>query len=136
MTDVWTYARFEEKAEIGTCAVQLGTDQLALWRSAAGLPEAAQDAGDVAAPRGLLLALAMRGNLSIVTPRPPGNVHASSVLRWGAVSASIGEPLIVRVICLMKTIAKERRWITLQVDLLNRDDGLVLSNELKMVWAA
>ncbi|MFL9950452.1 hypothetical protein PQR68_31095 [Paraburkholderia agricolaris] len=136
MHDLWTYDRFEENAALGECAVSLDERQLALWRSAGGRVAPSPDDGRVAPPSGLLVALAMRGYLSIVEPRPPGNIHASSVLRWGMASVSVGEPLLVRVICLSKTIAKGRRWVSLLVKLVNRDDALVLSSELKMVWAA
>ncbi|WP_144109673.1 hypothetical protein [Paraburkholderia sp. BCC1886] len=139
MTDVWTYERFEENVAIGECEVCLDERQLALWRSVnarVGQSPKCGDAIEDAAPGGLLVALAMRGYLSIVQPRPPGNVHASSVLRWGTVAACVGEPLRVSVSCVGKSIARERRWVSLLVRLVNRNDALVLSSELKMVWAA
>lgn len=136
MSDVWTYERFEENVAIGECTVCLDDRQLALWGRSGGRLMHSPDQGRGAPPSGLLVALAMRGYLSVVESRPPGNVHAASVLRWGTASVSVGEPLLVRVVCLTKAIAKERRWVSLLVTLVNRDDVLVLSNELKMVWAA
>lgn len=131
MVDVWTYDRFKDNTTIGECTVLPDVHQLALWQKIGGR---VHDAIDL--PGGLLLALAMRGYLSVVEPRPPGNVHASSVLRWGVTPVHVGDPLLVRVACLSKHIANDRRWVRLLVTLVNGDGAFVLSNELKMVWAA
>lgn len=161
VADIWTYDRFTENTPIGECTVTPDARELALWHqvsghdtagphdpSTSGLSERSGDgAGDgygdgsttgspVGLPGGLLLALAMRGYLSVVQPRPPGNVHASSLLRWGVTAAHADEPLLVRVSCLSKHIARERRWVDLLVTVVDRDDALILSNQLKMVWAA
>jgi len=131
MVDVWTYDRFKDDTTIGECTVIPDAHQLGLWQKVGGrVHEAA------GLPGGLLVALAMRGYLPVVEPRPPGNVHAASVLRWGVTPVHVGDPLRVRVACLSKHIANDRRWVRLLVTLVNQDSAFILSNELKMVWAA
>jgi len=132
MNTPWTFDRFAEDAVIGECTLATDAAQLASWHAVGG-----RTAGtDTHLPAGLLVALSMRGYMTVVTPRPPGNVHGSSILRWGDASAPVGQPLTARVRCLGRQLARERRWVRLGVELARADGALVLAHEIKMLWAA
>lgn len=77
----------------------------------------------------------MRAYLNVVTPRPPGNVHARQQLRVHKVPRC-GEAIRVTVYCASKEMRRERRYVDLRVQGVG-DGGRVLFNGLiGLIWAA
>jgi hypothetical protein len=84
---------------------------------------------------GVALALMMRGYLSVVAPRPPGNVHASQRLHLSALPRP-GEQVRTRVACAGKEIRRERRYVDIDVSATGTDQRPLFAGRLTLVWAA
>lgn len=100
------------------------------WRRIFG---AHQPAGVEAA--GVALALMMRGYLSVVAPRPPGNVHASQRLQLSALPRP-GEQVCTLVACAGKEIRRERRYVEIDVSATGTGQRPLFAGRLTLVWAA
>lgn len=77
----------------------------------------------------------MRAFLHVVTPRPPGNVHAKQQLRMHAV-AQQGEAIRVSVVCAGKEMRRERRYVELKVRGTGRDERALFDGLITLIWAA
>ena len=62
----------------------------------------------------------MRGFLTVVAPRPPGNVHARQQLKLAALPRE-GEVIRTTITCVNKELRRERRYVELQA--LGTGDG-------------
>lgn len=103
------------------------------WRNIFGLPDSAQPhPGEMPS---LALALAMRAYLSVVSPRPPGNVHARQQFQMHALP-EVGEVMRTTVRCAHKEIRRERRYVDIQVQATGRDARALYSGEMSLIWAA
>ena len=80
-----------------------------------------------------LLALLMRGYCRIVTPRPPGNIHASQTVRF-LDKASIGDVLEVSLTCIDKTAKNDRKWLRFEAAV-NRGPTKVMEADMTFIWA-
>ena len=69
-----------------------------------------------------------------IQPRPPGNVHAGQTLTFHG-RPKVGAVLTARFTVVKKEMKKERRWLTLGVEMFEGDDKL-LSGEILSIWAA
>lgn len=85
-------------------------------------------------PLPLCTALMMRAYLQVVSPRPPGNVHARQWLQLhGPLHA--GDCVRTHVNCLAKELKAGRRWVTLEA--LGEVAGRpVYTGRLTLIWAA
>jgi len=81
------------------------------------------------------LILMMRAFLTIVSPRPPGNIHARQTLSFSSLPV-LGDQLTVSAACLSKTMRKERRYVELGVKALNQRGQPVFAGVLTLIWAA
>lgn len=103
------------------------------WRTVFGLPESAQPyPGELSS---LALAMAMRAYLAVVSPRPPGNVHARQQFQMHTLP-EIGETITTQVVCVRKEIRRERRYVDLQVDACGRAARPLFTGEMRLIWAA
>ncbi|MEO1191929.1 MAG: hypothetical protein AAFY02_09245 [Pseudomonadota bacterium] len=121
---------FRPGSRLGTHRITLDAALIAAWTAVE--PEAPLDA-EGRLPPGLLVALAMRGYLAVVTPRPPGNVHAGMDLAFTG-AAHQGETLELEILCLDKEDRKGRRWVHFGV---SQTVGArpVLTARLTLIWA-
>ena len=103
------------------------------WRDIFGLPPGAQP--HPGALPSLALAWAMRAYLSVVTPRPPGNVHARQQFQMHALP-EVGETIATTVTCVRKEIRRERRYVDIQVAATGRAQRPLFSGEMSLIWAA
>jgi len=127
---MWTYDRFEPGALIGETGIRLDADILSNWAHLfPGTPQ-----GKVSPD--LLTAMMMRGYMAVISPRPPGNVHAGQRLCWTGHLPAQDSLLQARYRCLDKEIRKERRRVTIGAQLVDEDGLVVLEGELLMMWAA
>lgn len=123
-----TFDALEPGTEIGRCTITADEPTLAAWAKA--LPR--QSLGEVLPPAATV-ALLMRAYALIVTPRPPGNVHAGQALTFGA-EARRGEAFVVSVHCAGKAFRNGRRWVNFSASM-NRDDTAVIASTLTFLWA-
>lgn len=83
----------------------------------------------------IALVLAMRALLSIVAPRPPGNVHARQHMTVHALP-KIGEIIHTEVTCLAKQIKRERMYVDFAVNGTGTDDRKLFGAQMSLIWAA
>lgn len=81
-----------------------------------------------------LLALLMRGYCGIVTPRPPGNIHAGQSIRFLA-GARFGDMLDMSLACIDKTERNERMWLRLAAAV-HRGRTRIMEADMTFIWAA
>ena len=89
------------------------------------------------APEGASMAVVnmMRAYLHVVTPRPPGNVHARQQLRMHGIPAQ-GESMRVAVTCAGKEIRRERRYVELDVTGTGDGGRKLFDGRISLIWAA
>lgn len=105
----------------------------ASWRSLFGLaPGRSPHPGELPS---LAVALAMRAYLSVVSPRPPGNVHARQQFQMLAMP-EVDETIVTSVICVGKEYRRERRYVDIQVEGRGRDARPLFVGEMSLIWAA
>ena len=118
-------------------AVALGThvdvyDQVMSdrWCSIYGI-----DPGSGAEQASIALVLAMRALLSVVAPRPPGNVHARQRMTLCALPV-LGETVQSEVTCVRKEIKRERRYVDFAVKGFGENGRSLYEAEMSLIWAA
>ena len=106
---------------------------LANWRAIYGGSGA--DDPDARVPSGFAAVLIMRAYLSIVSPRPPGNIHRLLALRTHA-PLPRNQCLQTTVVCVAKEMRGERRYVRFSADCRCNDGALVVVGALELLWAA
>lgn len=131
MNNVITFDTFEPGIAIGTSSETLSPALLAEWTAL--YPWDAPVDG--LAPLGMTSVLMMRAYLTIVAPRPPGNVHGAQRF---AVSAQprVGETVHSAVQCLAKTMKGERRFVDLELTATGDHGRPLFTGVMTMLWAA
>ena len=84
---------------------------------------------------GVSLMLMMRAFLTVVSPRPPGNIHARQSLSFSSLPV-LGDHITVSVVCESKTIRKDRRYVELGVKAHNQRGQQVFTGVLSLIWVA
>ena len=116
---------------MGEFVETITSEQLGEW--AALYPWNAATDGTV--PASLATILMMRAYVNVVTPRPPGNLHAQQRMRlFGTIA--IDEPITSTIECQDKSMAGARRKVELLVLGRGRDDRFVYDGVLTLFWAA
>ena len=83
----------------------------------------------------LAVVLMMRAYLGVVTPRPPGNVHARQ--RFALQSPPRrGETVRSVVSCAAKEMRRGRRYVDLQVQGSGDGGRVIYTGQLSLIWAA
>lgn len=131
---VWTFADFEVGADLGSVTIPLDDRRIDRWNRIYGGVGGAVDPGDAAVPRGLIIAAMMEGYIGAIQPRPPGNIHAGQTLTFTDAPVRPGAQLGFGFTCKAKEIRRERRWLTIGVQICE-DDRLVAEGEISSIWA-
>ncbi len=92
------------------------------------------DAGEWMPP-GMVSVVAMRAYLTVVTPRPPGNIHGASRFAVRR-RVRVGESLITAVSCEAKEIRKQRRIVQLALQCRDTSGGPVFDARVTSLVAA
>jgi hypothetical protein len=129
---VWLFDRFVAGAEIGSCSQAVDSALLRQLRRVYGGAGSAPSRGESAT---LAMVIMMRAYMSLVAPRPPGNIHARQRLRLEALPA-LGETLQTTVRCLGKEIRRERRFVDFEAAGTGAGGRPVFNGILTLVWAA
>ncbi|AIP34882.1 hypothetical protein DR64_7588 [Paraburkholderia xenovorans LB400] len=93
------------------------------------------DACSAAEAASIATALMMRGYLHVVTPRPPGNLHARQRLTIDSLPRP-GDRINLAVTCLSKELKRERRYVDLQVRGKSGDGRALFVGVMSLIWAA
>jgi hypothetical protein len=84
-------------------------------------------------PPGLAVVIMMRAYSRIVSPRPPGNIHASQEFEILS-SPQFGDEIITNIKCIGCQIKNEKRWLDFKVE--NSSQSVSTSiGTMKMIWA-
>jgi hypothetical protein len=86
-------------------------------------------------PPGFVAVVTMRSFLSVVTPRPPGNVHGSQRFELHRLP-TVGEMLATRVTCAAKEVRRERKWVDFTTQTLGDRGQLCFEGRMSIAWAA
>ena len=122
---------FQPGAELGEFTVTFEGAMAEAWQAIFGKTSA----GDRAEGASIALAAMMRAYATVVTPRPPGNVHARQRFTLDAVPVR-GEPIRTRVSCAAKELKRERRYVDFHVRATGTNDRPLYSGILTIIWAA
>ncbi|WP_026640262.1 hypothetical protein [Bordetella petrii] len=125
------YEHFLPGALLGEHTEVYSDAQSRRWQSIFG--QAGPDGG--AEPASMAVVMMMRAYLNIVTPRPPGNIHARQQLHMQGLPRP-GEAVRLGVRCLDKSLRRERRYVDLQVDGHGEDGRPLFRGVLTLIWAA
>jgi hypothetical protein len=93
-----------------------------------------------AAPRGaaegasLAVVLAMRAYLTVVSPRPPGNIQARQRFQMHSLPRT-GEAIRSEVRCIDKKIKRERLYVDLQVQGTGDEGRVLYTAVMSLIWA-
>lgn len=129
-----TFDDFVPGREIGSTDVTYSDDLSARWQRIFGsAPEGG--AGGAAEGAGLAVVMMMRAFLTIVSPRPPGNVHARQQLSLQQLPHA-GEVVRSVVTCVNKEMRRERRYVELQAVGVGEGGRPIYSGRLTLIWAA
>ncbi len=84
---------------------------------------------------GLAVILMIRAYLNVVTPRPPGNVHAKQVFTLERLPKP-GDTVCSHIRCLSKEIRRERRYVELGAIGTGDDGHTIYTGRMSLIWAA
>jgi len=103
-----------------------------VWRDIFGRDDIDGGPAEVA---GIAVAMMMRGYFSVVTPRPPGNVHARQRFTLEAMPQP-GESVRTVVTCLSKEFKRGYRYVDLEVRGRGASGRPIYRGALTLIWAA
>jgi len=105
---MFVFDRFEPGAVYGVHRETLSADALRAWQEM--FPD---DPVGPAIPAGYISVVMMRAYFAVVTPRPPGNIHAGQRLVVHALPR-LGDRIEISVRCARKEIRRDRRFVWLE----------------------
>ena len=127
MSNVLTFDDFQIGQEIGRREMVVTED------SRDHLSRAFPDMVDGDGRVEMTIGLIMRAYISIISPRPPGNIHAGQTLTLGRLLAP-GDRFMARARCIAKEPRKGRSWFTFGLTLTS-DGDMVVDGEMSFLWA-
>lgn len=108
--------------------------QVGRWQTIFG-SSAQEDANAASEAASMAVVAMMRAFLHVVTPRPPGNVHARQQLQMHALPR-LGETMRIAVACAGKEIRRERRYVDLGVRATGDGGRALFDGRISLIWAA
>jgi hypothetical protein len=125
-----TYADFEPGITMGEHVETYAPELANVWQSIFG----SAHVGGAAESTSLAMSLAMRAYLTVVSPRPPGNIQARQRFQVHSLPRA-GETIRSEVCCLSKQIKRGRFYVELQVRGAGPDARLLYTAGLSLIWA-
>ena len=98
------------------------------WQRIFGAHSAAEGAG-------LAVVMMMRAYINVVTPRPPGNIHAQQSFSLNG-TPKRGESIRTVVTCTGKEMKRERRYVQLQTVGTGDESRPLFNGIMTMIWTA
>lgn len=90
---------------------------------------------DSAQAASIAVVLSMRAYLGVVSPRPPGNVHAREQFALASLP-HLGEKVRTVISCVSKIIKRERFYVDLEVKGTGDGGRALFSGRMSLIWAA
>ncbi len=128
-----TYTDFQPGDVLGEAVTTFDGSMTHAWRRIFGKPAGGSDT-EGAERASLAIVLMMRAYCSVVTPRPPGNVHARQRFHLHGVPLP-GESIRTVVSCSGKEIKRERRYVELRTEGSGNDGRPLFTGDMTIVWA-
>lgn len=125
------YEDFVPGAAIGEIVLPFEPALARAWQSIFG----ADAGGGPAEAASMAVVMMMRAYLNVVTPRPPGNVHARQRMRLAG-TPRLGERIRTVMSCEHKEIRRERRYVELRAVGTGEGGRPLFDARLSLVWAA
>lgn len=94
----------------------------------------ADEADKAARGAGIATVMMMRAYMSVVAPRPPGNVHARQHIALDDVPV-LDEKVRVEISCVAKEIRRERRYVELRADGTGEKGRPLYRGRMTLIWA-
>lgn len=130
-SDPIVFDDFVPGAPMGERVEVYDAEQARRWQSIFGQAE-----GSSAAEGASMAVISMmRGYLNLVTPRPPGNVHARQRLQMHGIPRA-GESIRIAVRCTGKELRRERKYVELAVQGSGAQGRALFAAQLSLIWAA
>lgn len=129
--DPLRYDDFEPGRVLGETSEPLDDAMARRWRQLFDADGAAPSAAEGAS---LALILMMRAYCRVVSPRPPGNVHARQGFALAALPRA-GETVRTVVRCTGKEIKRERRYVELETTGTGDAGRALFNGRMTLVWA-
>lgn len=131
---MWLFDDFAPGLELGTWIERVEPAMLQQLRAVYGskIDDAPLTIPESAA---LTMVMMMRAYLSVVAPRPDGNIHARQRFRLEAVT-SLGEEVQTRITCFNKEIKRERRYLDIGVVGTGSGSRPLFKGTISLIWAA
>lgn len=105
---MFTFDRFNPGTIYGECAILVSEEETKTWCSLFG------GRPSLFMPNGMVSVIAIRAYLSIITPRPPGNIHGASYFKLYS-RLRVGCTIVTSVSCESKAVSKGRRIVQIAV---------------------
>lgn len=123
---------FKPGSRIGGTSLVYGADLANQWERIFG---SSLDEADRAA-RGASIAtvMMMRAYMSVVAPRPPGNVHARQHIVLDDMPVP-DETVCFEISCVAKEFRRERRYVELQADGTGDGGRPLYRGHMTLIWA-
>lgn len=126
-----TFVDFQPGTTLGEHVETYDANMAQAWQRIFG-----QDQGDDAAEAAsVAVVLSMRAFLGVVTPRPPGNVHAREKFTLASLPRP-GEAVRTVISCAAKEIKRERFYVYLEVNGTGDGGRALFTGCMSLIWAA
>ena len=125
-----TFADFEPGRELGAHVEAYAPALATAWQRIFS----GASPGGTAEGASLAVVLAMRAYLTVVSPRPPGNIQARQRFQMHCVPHT-GEAIRSEVRCIDKQIKRERLYVDLQVQGSGEDGRVLYTAVMSLIWA-
>jgi hypothetical protein len=123
---------FKPGERLGETDLVYTTEFARQWDGIFGAPE--NESERAARDAGIATAIMMRGYLSVVAPRPPGNVHARQNIVLSETPVQ-EERIRIAVSCVAKQMRRDRRYVELHVDGSGNGGRPICSGRMTLIWA-
>jgi len=130
-----TFATFTPGEIIGSAPVTLDQRLFDLWAALYPNDSHTDASGALLMPAGMTAVLLMNAYATILTPRPPGNIHAGQRFDIHRLPA-FGDTVITELRCTSKVLKKDRRWIDFDSQSRAESGELLFSGNMTIIWAA
>lgn len=130
-TPVLTFERFVVGKSYGSMAETPDAALVEKWRRL--YPQ--DDFPPGWAPPAMATVLMMRAYMHLLSPRPPGNIHARQQMTLGE-PIVLGDCISTEIECVGKEIRRERRYVTVHARGKNQHGMTCYEGVLTLIWAA
>lgn len=128
--DTWTFGKFQPGVLIGSSSQKISEEIIESWTS---IYEPLD--GREFLPYGIVQLVTMKAYADVVTPRPPGNIHAAQRCHLYELPTT-SSALTADVYCIDKYVRRNRNMVDFRVDLKDAQSGRpICQSVLKICWA-